>query len=151
MATTKVKVEVEKPVFCVVEQTKHGHMDRYRVVHYKNLKDGKLVIERVEYTLVTEPAEQMKPSINGHFFREWCKVGNGAHQRQYEADKALRQEEQAKKMQADRAAREEKRKQDRKARWIERKQGARQAGIILREMAIMNRKMEEVETGERCL
>lgn len=143
----KVKVEVERPVFCAVEQTKHAHMDRYRVAVHNKLVNGKITIDRVEYTLVTS----QQPSVNGHHFREYCMVGNAAHKQQYQASLAIKQEEQARKMQADRAARAERAKQDRQARWQERKDGARKAGVILREMAIMNRKMEEVETGEQCL
>lgn len=147
----KVKVEVEKPVFCAVEQTGRGDIDRYRVVLHKNLQNGKITIDRIEYRLVTVPEEAMKPSINGHFFREFCKTGNEVHKQQYLAHKAIEQEEAARKLQADRALRAEKAKQDRQARWQERRDGAKQAGKILREQAIRRRMMEEVETGQQAL
>jgi hypothetical protein len=149
--TNKVKVEVEKPVFCVVEQTKITSKDRYRVVHHKNLKDGKLSIEKVEYTLVTVPEEAMKPSINGHHFREWIKVGNAAHAQQHKANQALVQETNARKVQADRAMREQEHQQARKARYDERQQGIKQARPILREQAIRKRMMDEVESGQQAL
>ena len=147
MTKVKAKVEVEKPVFCVVEQTTRPSMDRYRVVIFKNISNKTLKMEGTEYKLVEEHA----PSINAHAFRQWCAEKNAEHHRAQKALQAQRQEEQERKMQADRAAREEKRKADRRARWQERRDGARHAGPILREMAIRARKMEEVETGERCL
>jgi hypothetical protein len=141
------KPEVEKPIFCVVEQTKQGHIDRYRVVIFKNVKDRCVTIDKVVYALV----EAETPGINGHAFREYCKVGNATHQRQYQSSLALRQETNARQQQADRALNAEKARQERQDRYEERKQGAKNARPLLREIAIRKRMMDEVETGQQAL
>jgi len=154
MTKSKTKTEVEKPVFCVVEQTKRSTIDRYRVVIYKNMDGPKfktITIEdklgKVEYTLV----ESEQPSINGHYFRQYCATHNATHHAQQKGIQAQREEERQRQNQADRVKRAEEYQQARQARHQERKQGAKHAGIILKQMAIRGRMMEEVETGQRCL
>jgi hypothetical protein len=143
----KPKVEVEKPVFCVVEQTKHTTMDRYRVTVANKLKNKTITIDNIIYSLV----ESEKPTIDGHSLRGWCQAHNGISWQEKQAKAAQQERERVARWEQTKAQREEERKLARKARYEERVQGAKRAGIILKEISIMNRKMEEVETGERCL
>lgn len=151
MTKAKTKTEVEKPVFCVVEQTKRPTIDRYRVVIFNKVKNKTITIDdingKVEYVLV----ESEQPSINGHHFRQYCATHNATHHAQQKVIQAQRDEERQKQNQADRAKREAEYQQGRQDRHQERKQGAKHAGIILKQMAIRGRMMEEVETGKRCL
>jgi len=75
MPKKKQKVSDEsKNVFCVVEQNKVLLTDRYRVVIFNKLIDKRIIIDRVEYTLVE--SEELKPSINAHHFRQFCQQKN---------------------------------------------------------------------------
>jgi len=153
----KVKVEVEKPVFCVVEQTKHTTLDRYRVVIFSKVKDKTITIDtnpvKVSYSLVESESE--KPSINAQYFRDWCAKRNAEHRREQgiktEAERIQSEQERQRTWQANAAKREQERIQARQARHQERKDGAQQARPILREIAIRKRMMDEVETGQQAL
>ncbi|MGH2960184.1 MAG: hypothetical protein ACRDKE_11315, partial [Solirubrobacterales bacterium] len=110
---TKVKVEVEKPVFCVVEakNARGGTQPRYRTVIYKNIKNKAITIENLQYSLVE--SEEMKPSINAHAFRTFCDKQNAQHDIEQgikaKADAKAREEERAKNWKANQAKREEER------------------------------------------
>jgi hypothetical protein len=149
--TNKAKVEIEKPVFCVVEQTKVTSKDRYRVVIFKNVKAKAITIEKVDYVLV----ESETPGINAHAFRVFCAKGNEQHAIEHgiksKAQMQAQEQERQRNWKANQAQREEEYKQARKARYEERQQGIKQARPILREMAIRKRMMDEVESGQQAL
>jgi len=145
----KVKVEVEKPVFAVVMQTKLPNIDPYRVVIFKKVVNKAITIDGVVYNLV----ESEQPSVNAQYFRDYCAQRNPkrltpqerAYQQRERADqRAYQERERLRRLEEEKIKRRE-------ANHQERVQGAKRAGIILKEISIMNRKMEEVETGERCL
>jgi len=98
----------------------------YRVVNAKDLgSDGSVVIEKTVYFRVLG----QEPTPNAQAVRDFCA------QKNQEVKEAL-----------------EKRLQELERKRVqERVQNARYAGIILKEMAIRDRMMDEVVTGERHL
>lgn len=151
----KAKVEVEKTVFCVVEQTTNmtGKVDRYRTVIHRNLVNKTITIDKLVYKLVE--SEALKPSINAHAFREYCNKGNEQHRIEQgiksKAEEQDRRQKQEQTWKANAAKREEERKAARKARYQERQAGIQQARPILREIAIRKRMMDEVQSGQQAL
>lgn len=155
---TKPKIEVEKSVFCAVEQTKRPTIDRYRVVIFSKVKNKTITIDdkmvgKLDYKLVESESE--KPSINAQYFRTWCEARNVEHRREQgiksEAERIKAEQERQRTWAANAAKREEERKLARKARYDERRQGVQQARPILREIAIRKRMMDEVESGQQAL
>lgn len=146
---TKVKVEVEKPMYVVVEQTTRPGADRYRVVLQRNIKAGSITMDKVEYKLVAEH----QPSINAHAFRVWCQEKNlviKLEQQKIQAQRDLEARQAAQQQaEANRQKREEEQKNARQNRWQERRTEGRRARIILKEQSIARRKMDEAASGER--
>lgn len=172
MKKPKMKKEVERPVYAVAEQTQRPDIDRYKVVVRAKLPNGTIEVDGLNYSIVTlcpdcplpscASPDALEPTINAQALRDWCAAHNKVqHLRQRprsEASSAVVSERRRAARAAGRAAAEAARAAEEKAREeryaakrAEERAASHRARILLREMSIMNRKMDEVETGQRCL